>query len=292
MGIRNLTIGLVQTAVSEDVDQNLAKTRKSIQDAADRGAQVICLQELFATPYFAQKEEASLLELAETIPGRISSYLAHVAKECNITLVGGSIFERTDEGEYFNTCLIFNERGERLAKYRKMHIPHDPYYWEQFYFAPGDLGYAYADITLKHSKIAPLICYDQWFPEPARVLAINGVEIIFYPTAIGWYDQMLQEEPFSAQRWEDAMRAHASMNGIFVAAVNRVGVEEELTFWGASFIADPFGQIIAKASDTDEEVLVAEIDLNRVLESQDGWGFLRNRRPSSYAELILEKGEL
>src|SRR5271157_4473396 len=286
---RKLTIGLVQTAVSEDVDANLAKTQDCIQEAANRGAQVVCLQELFATQYFAQAEDAALFLLAEPIPGRISRFLANAAQSCGVTLVGGSLFERTESGEYYNTTLIFNERGEQIAQYRKMHIPHDPFYWEQFYFAPGNLGYVHADISTPAAKIAPLICYDQWFPEPARILALRGVEIIFYPTAIGWFDQMQRDEPFSAQRWEDAMRAHASMNGIYVAAVNRVGVEGNLTFWGGSFIADPFGQVVAKASDTNEEILVTDVELSRVDDSQDGWGFLRNRRPDSYLGIDEEK---
>jgi predicted amidohydrolase len=282
---RTLTIGLVQTAVSEDIDANLAKTQDCIRAAADRGAEVVCLQELFATQYFAQTEDKDLFQLAETIPGKISSYLSNIAQECNTTLVGGSLFERAENGEFYNTSLIFNERGEEIARYRKMHIPHDQYYWEQFYFAPGNLGYVFTEITPRHGKIAPLICFDQWYPEPARALALKGVEIIFYPTAIGWFDQMLEAEPFSAQRWEDAMRAHASLNGIYVAAVNRVGVEGNLTFWGRSFIADPFGQVVARASETEEEMLIATVDLGRVFESQDGWNFLRNRRPDSYGNL-------
>ncbi len=286
MGSRTLKIGLVQTTVGTDVEANFEKTEAHIEEAASRGAQLVCLQELFAMPYIAQKEEASKRKLAEPIPGKTSKFLAAAAREYHVVVVGGSLYEQGKDGNPYNTTLIFDEAGARLAKYRKVHIPHDPYYWEQYYFTPGDLGYVSATVTPAKAKIAPLICYDQWFPEPARVLALSGVEVIFYPTAIGWYDEMHKAEPFSAQRWEDAMRAHASMNGIFVVATNRVGAEGVLEFWGGSFIADPFGQVVARASSSNEEVLIAEIDLDMVFQSQDGWGFLRNRRPSSYKELV------
>lgn len=285
MGERTIVVGLIQTQVSEDVAANLTKTRDCIQQVADGGAQLVCLQELFATQYFAQIEDGNLFSLAEPIPGRTSQFLATTAQECGVSLVGGSIFERTNSGEFFNTAVVFDESGTLVARYRKTHIPHDPNYWEQFYFSPGNLGYVQATINAHAVKIAPLICYDQWFPEPARILALRGVEIIFYPTAIGWFDQMREGEPFSAQRWEDAMCAHASMNGIYVAAVNRVGVEGNLTFWGRSFVADPFGQVLCRTSDSAEETLVVEVDLDRVQESQDGWGFLRNRRPDTYGEI-------
>ncbi len=286
MGSRTLKIGLVQTAVATDVEANFERTEARIEEAATRGAQVVCLQELFALPYIAQKEEASKRILAEPIPGKASKFLTAAAREYHVVVVGGSLYEQGKDGNLYNTTLVFDEAGARLAKYRKVHIPHDPYYWEQYYFTPGDLGYVSATVTPAKVKIAPLICYDQWFPEPARALALSGVEVIFYPTAIGWYDEFRKAEPFSAQRWEDAMRAHASMNGVFVAAANRVGTEDNLEFWGGSFIADPFGQVVAKASSTEEQVLVAEIDLDLVFKSQDGWGFLRNRRPGSYKELV------
>ncbi len=286
MAHRTLKIGLVQTTVGADIDVNFEKTEARIAEAASRGAQVVCLQELFAMPYIAQKEEAAKRKLAEPIPGRTSKFLATVSQKCRVILVGGSLYEQGKDGKLYNTALIFDETGAMLAKYRKMHIPHDPYFWEQYYFTPGDLGYVSATVTPAKVKLAPLICFDQWFPEPARILALSGVEVIFYPTAIGWYDEFRREESFSAQRWEDTMRAHASMNGVFVAAANRVGIEDNLEFWGGSFIADPYGQVVARASSTNEEVLVADIDLERVFQSQDGWGFLRNRRPGSYKELV------
>ncbi len=286
MVARTLKIGLVQTTTGTDIEANFEKTETRIEEAASRGAQVVCLQELFAMAYIAQKEDAAKRKLAEPIPGKTSKFLAAAAREYHVTIVGGSLYEQGKDGNLYNTTLIFDEAGARLTKYRKMHIPNDPYYWEQYYFTPGDLGYVSATVTPAKVKVAPLICYDQWFPEPARDLALSGVEVIFYPTAIGWYDEMRKEEPFSAQRWEDAMRAHASMNGIFVAATNRVGIEGVLEFWGGSFIADPFGQVLARASSTEEQVLVADIKLDLVFKSQDGWGFLRNRRPGSYMELV------
>jgi N-carbamoylputrescine amidase len=200
-----------------------------------------------------------------------------------VQLVGGSIYEKGDDGRFYNTALIFDSRGELTAKYRKMHIPQDPNYYEQHYFAPGDLGYV--RVNTGKAVIAPLICYDQWYPEAARVNAIQGAQIIFYPTAIGWFKELRRDEPFSARRWEDAMRAHGSLNGIFVAAVNRVGREGDLRFWGGSFVADPFGEVVARASHSREQVIVASLDLNRISISQEGWRFLHNRRPSSYTDL-------
>ena len=279
-----LKIGLIQTKVSENVEENLAKTARFIKQAARRGAEIVCLQELFAYRYFAQTKNERFFELAEPIPGRLSQFLAKCASENRIVLVGGSIYERGAAGKFYNTSLIFDSRGRLTGKYRKMHIPQDPKYYEQDYFAPGDLGYI--QVSTGNVVIAPLICYDQWYPEAARVNALEGAQIIFYPTAIGWFKELKRDEPFSARRWEDAMRAHASLNGIFVAAVNRVGREKDLRFWGGSFVADAFGEVVARASHAKEELLVASIDLQQIRESQDGWRFLHNRRPHSYADLI------
>jgi N-carbamoylputrescine amidase len=278
-----LRLGLVQTRASHDVDRNLATAGRLIGVAAGRGARIVCLPELFAGRYFAQVEDQDFLDLAEPVPGRISRFLADCAKRSRVTLVGGSLYELARDGKRYNTTLIFGPDGAVLGKYRKMHIPHDPKYYEQYYFTPGNLGYV--QVPVGGAVVAPLICYDQWFPEAARINAIRGAEVIFYPTAIGWFDELKRDEPFSAQRWEDAMRSHASMNGIYVAAVNRVGREGHLRFWGGSFIADPFGEVVARASRTKEEALVADIDLRRIRESQEGWGFLRNRRPASYRTL-------
>ncbi len=295
-----IKIGLVQTAVSDNIDANLAKTAKFIKEAAKKGAQIVCLQELFATRYFAQVEDKRFFALAEKIPGKLTNFLSDCAKENKITLVGGSFYEKGEDSKYYNTTLIFNEKGQIISKYRKVHIPHDPSYYEQYYFAPGNLGFVQVDINIKNDasknliadkfgtsvKIAPLICYDQWFPEAARANALKGTQLIFYPTAIGWFPELKKHEPFSAKRWENVMRGHASMNGIFVAAVNRVGKEDKMDFWGGSFIADPYGEVVARASSTKEQVLVAEIDLELIEHSQEGWGFLRNRRPGMYKGLV------
>ena len=279
-----LKIGLVQTKVSEDVEENLAKTARFIKQAARRGAGIVCLQELFAQRYFAQTKDATFFTRAETLPGQLSRFLSKCASDYQVFLIGGSIYERGEDGKFYNTSLIYDSRGRLAGKYRKMHIPHDPNYYEQYYFSPGNLGYV--QVNTGKTVVAPLICYDQWYPEAARVNAIQGAQVIFYPTAIGWFKELKRDEPFSARRWEDAMRAHASLNGIFVAAVNRVGREDDLRFWGASFIADPFGEVVARASHSKEEVLVASIDLKRIRESQEGWRFLHNRRPQSYADMV------
>ncbi len=284
MAENKIKLGLVQSEVSEDIDANLNKTAKLVNAASRKGAKIICLQELFATRYFAQTKNKKYFSYAEKIPGKITCFLSNAAKENNIALVGGSLFEKGDDSKYYNTALIFNEEGKIVSKYRKIHIPYDQKYYEQFYFSPGNLGFVQAKFS--NVTISPLICYDQWYPEASRINAIKGSQIIFYPTAIGWFNEMKKDEPWSSKRWEDAMRAQASMNGVFVAAANRIGKEESLDFWGSSFIADPFGNVIAKASGSKEEALVAEIDLNRIKESQEGWGFLRNRQPKGYAELI------
>ncbi len=287
-----IKIGLVQTKVGSSIQQNLDKTAKYIGKAAEKGASIVCLQELFATRYFAQKESKEFFGLAEPPSGRLAKFLSKAAKDAKITLVGGSLFEKGEGKKHYNTCLVFNPQGKLIAKYRKIHIPYDPKYYEQHYFYSGNLGYVQADAAIYNKggsiRIAPLICYDQWYTEAARINALKGAQIIFYPTAIGWFDYLRKNEPFSARRWEDAMRAHASMNGVYVAAVNRVGVEDELDFWGSSFIADPFGEVVARASDKKEEVLVAEIDIGKVAMSQEGWGFLRNRKPKSYGDLCIQ----
>ena len=281
---KGIRIGLIQTKVGEDVDENLAKTARLIKLAARKGAEIVCLQELFAYRYFAQVKDDRFFDLAEQIPGRLSQFLSDCAAANRVLVIGGSIYERGDDGKFYNTSLIFDTRGNLAGKYRKMHIPHDPNYYEQHYFSPGDLGYV--QVNAGRAVVAPLICYDQWYPEAARVNAIQGAQIIFYPTAIGWFKELRRDEPFSARRWEDAMRAHASLNGIFVAAVNRVGRERDLQFWGGSFVADPFGEVVARASHSKEQVLVASLDLTRIRDSQEGWRFLHNRRPQSYTDLL------
>jgi len=284
MGGNKIKIGLVQAQVSEDIDANLEKTAKYIHEASKKGADIVCLQELFAIRYPAQKEDKSAFSLAEKIPGKITNFLSKAAKENKVALVGGSLFEKGDDNKYYNTSLIFNEAGNIIAKYRKIHIPNDQFYYEKFYFSPGNSGFVQAGI--KGIIISPLICYDQWYPEAARINALNGSQVIFYPTAIGWFDEMKEKEPWTIKRWQDSMRSHASLNGVYVAAVNRVGKEDNLEFWGNSFIADPFGGMVAQASGSKEEVLLAEIDLSRVKTSQEGWMFLKNRQPKDYSELV------
>ena len=284
MAKSSLKIGLIQTKVGENLDDNLDKTARCIKEAAKKGAEIVCLQELFAHRYFAQTKDDRFFDLAEPVPGRLSRFLADCALSSDVLLIGGSIYEKGDDGKFYNTSLIFDRRGKLAGKYRKMHIPHDPNYYEQYYFSPGDIGYI--QVNTGGAVVAPLICYDQWYPEAARINTIQGAQIIFYPTAIGWFKELKREEPFSAQRWEDAMRAHASLNGIFTAAVNRVGREGDLRFWGGSFVADPFGEVVARASRSKEEVLIARLDLSRIRISQDGWRFLHNRRPHSYTDLV------
>lgn len=279
-----MKVGLIQTKVGDDLEENLEKTAALIKQAAKKSAEVVCLQELFAYRYFAQTKDDRFFDIAEPVPGRLSRFLSKCASANRVFLIGGSIYEKGDAGKFYNTSLIFDTKGKLVGKYRKMHIPHDPKYYEQYYFSPGDLGYV--QVKAGNAVVAPLICYDQWYPEAARVNTIQGAQVIFYPTAIGWFPELRRDEPFSAQRWEDAMRAHASLNGIFTAAVNRVGREGDLRFWGGSFVADPFGEVIARASRTSEEVLVADLDLDRVPASQEGWRFLHNRRPQSYTDLV------
>ena len=282
--IFSIKIGLIQAKASGKIDENFVKTAKCVKIAAGKGASIVCLQELFSAKYFAQKENKEFFKSAEKIPGKITNFLSKTAKDNKITLVAGSLFEKAEDGKYYNTSLIFDEKGNLKAKYRKIHIPHDPKYYEQYYFSSGNLGYVQFDAH--DAKIAPLISYDQWFPEAARINALKGAQIIFYPTAIGWTGEMKKNEPFSAQRWENAMCGHASMNGVYVAAVNRVGKEEDIDFWGSSFVANPFGEVVKRASSRKEEVLVVEIDLSKVASSQEGWGFLKNRKPMSYRDLM------
>ncbi len=277
-------IALIQTSMVADQQANKDHFAELIAKTMAQHVDIICLPELFTSQYFAQTEDQSLFSIAEPIPGPTTSFLQEQAKKHQVTIIGGSIYEKGEGDHLYNTALIIDESGQIQLKYRKMHIPQDPHYYERFYFTPGNLGYkSYAKEGL---KIAPLICYDQWFPEPARILALRGVHLICYPTAIGWIAQMKNEEPFSRKRWEDVMCAHASMNGVYVAACNRVGTEKEINFWGNSFIADPFGQVIARASSTEEEILIGTIDTENILNSQEGWGFLQHRRPESYEELM------
>ena len=280
-----ITVALIQNSYEENVKNNIEKNLIKIKEASKIGADFVSLSELHNSLYFCQREDTEFFKLAEEIPGNSTEIYGKLSKELNITLLI-SIFEKRARGIFHNTALIL-DRGEIAGIYRKMHIPDDPGFYEKFYFTPGDLGFEPIDTSI--GRVGVLICWDQWFPEAARIVTLKGAQIIFYPTAIGFFEQMKNTEPFSAQRWEDAMRSHASLNGVFVAAVNRVGKEGDIEFWGGSFVADPFGQMVVKANSTDEEIVFATLDLDKIFESQDGWGFLRNRRTDSYSMLLEKK---
>ncbi|MHA1746555.1 MAG: nitrilase-related carbon-nitrogen hydrolase [Promethearchaeota archaeon] len=280
MEFHTLRIALLQMHPTDNLQDNFDKSAQMIAQAVKQGAQLICLPELFTAPYFPQEENTQHFSTAEPISGPTSEFLCTQAQQNQVMIVGGSIFEKTPEGKYYNTTLVIDPTGQICGKYRKTHIPYDPHYYEKFYFSPGDLGF----IQVKTDKftISPLICYDQWYPEPARINTLHGAQLLIYPTSIGWFPQLRKDEPFSAQRWENVMCAHASMNGIYVAAVNRVGKDKDLEFWGGSFIADPFGNIVVKGSATHEEVIIGEISTEKIYDSQEGWGFLKNRRTDLY----------
>jgi N-carbamoylputrescine amidase len=282
------TIGLIQMSCSPDPRENFAKAESRIREAAKKGAQIICLQELFRSQYFCREENADLFELAEPIPGPSSESLAKLSRELNVAIVG-SLFERRAAGVYHNTAVISDAGGESLGKYRKMHIPDDPLYYEKFYFTPGDLGFPNFDT--RFGRIGVLVCWDQWYPEGARLSSLGGANIIFYPTAIGWHPA--EKKEFGAAQldaWRTIQRSHAIANGVFVAAVNRVGYEgtpeSGLEFWGHSFICDPFGQVLAEASSDKEEILIVECDPKRVEETRRNWPFLRDRRIDAYSPIL------
>ena len=262
---RIVQLGLVQRRATRDAAENLRRTIEGIREAARRGAQIVCTQELFLGPYFCQTEDHEFFKLAEPIPGPTTEAMQALAKELGIVIVA-SLFEKRAEGLYHNTAAIIDADGSYLGKYRKMHIPDDPQYLEKFYFTPGDLGFKAWDT--KFGRIGVLVCWDQWYPEGARLTAMQGAEILFYPTAIGWLmPEKAEHGERQANSWETIQRAHAIANGVYVCAVNRVGHEdgpnEGIEFWGNSFVADPSGMVVAKAGQ-DEEVMVVPVDLARV----------------------------
>lgn len=277
---------------TNDPAANLKKAVEKVREAAGKGARIISLQELFRSLYFCQSEDVSQFALAETIPGPTTETLSKLAKELKVVLIA-SLFEKRTEGVYHNTTAVIDADGKLLGKYRKMHIPDDPNYYEKFYFTPGDLGFK--TFETRYGKIGVLICWDQWFPEAARLTALNGAQILFYPTAIGWHTNEKKEVCRQQQEaWETIQRGHAVANGVFVAAVNRVGEEGELRFWGQSFVASPFGQVLQKADAQKEETLIVECDLNQVSETRQHWPFLRDRRVDAYAglnHLLLDQPE-
>lgn len=276
-------VGLVQMSCDPKPEVNLKKAIARIGEAAKKGAQIICLQELFRSQYFCQTEDIALFKLAETIPGPTTAALSEVARQKKVVIIA-SIFEKRTAGVYHNTAVVIDATGKITGKYRKMHIPDDPLYYEKFYFTPGDLGFQTHDT--KYGKIGALVCWDQWFPEAARLTALSGSQFLFYPTAIGWLPDE-NEEMNQAQHsaWETIQRAHAIANGVYVVVVNRVGREGKLNFWGQSFVADPFGRVIARASADKEEVLVVDCDLGKIEETRQNWPFLRDRRIDFYMPL-------
>jgi N-carbamoylputrescine amidase len=285
-------LGLIQMSAGDDLAANLSRTMERISAAAKNGAQIVCLQELFRSRYFCQSEDTKNFKLAETIPGPTSEALADVARQEEIVIVA-SIFEKRSAGVYHNTAVIIDADGSIAGKYRKMHIPDDPLYYEKFYFTPGDLGFP--SFETRYARVAALVCWDQWFPEGARLAALSGAQVLFYPTAIGWIPnepRAVAENQRSA--WQLIQRSHAVANGVFVAAVNRVGREGKIKFWGQSFVAGPFGEIVAQAGSNREEVLIAKCDLGKIEETRQSWPFLRDRRIDAYGAMqsrLLETDE-
>jgi N-carbamoylputrescine amidase len=291
---RKYNVGLVQMRMGPDPEVNFASAIRHIREAARLGANIVCLPELFGAQYFCQREDLRLFDLAEPIPGPSTSALGEVAREDRVVIVA-SLFERRAPGLYHNTAVTLGLDGNIASVYRKMHIPDDPLYYEKYYFAPGDLGFRAVDTAF--GRVGTLVCWDQWYPEGARLTALQGAEVLFYPTAIGWHPA--EKDEFGAaqyEAWQTIQRAHAIANGVYVAGVNRVGHEHGdilgnkadgpgLQFWGGSFLADPFGRIVAKASHDAEEILLGEIDVALIEETRRNWPFLRDRRIDAYAPI-------
>lgn len=283
--MNNVNIGLVQMSCSENVQENIEKTIAKIKEAAANGAQIICLQELFSSLYFCDVEDHNNFKLGETIPGPTTEIMQKLAKELEVVLVV-SLFEKRAQGLYHNTAAIIDADGAYLGKYRKMHIPDDPGYYEKFYFTPGDLGYQVWQT--KFGKIGVLICWDQWYPEAARITSLMGADILFYPTAIGWdldeKNQAINQEQYDA--WQTIQRSHAIANGLYVVSVNRIGIEANQKFWGGSFIANPHGRLLYLASHDQEETHVETLDLEKTEYYRTTWPFLRDRRIDSYDGIL------
>jgi N-carbamoylputrescine amidase len=286
-------VGLIQMSCSPHADENVEKAVARTREAARNGAQIVCLQELFRSQYFCREEDADLFDLAETIPGPSIEALAPIAKEHHVVIVV-PVFEKRATGLYHNSAAVIDADGSLLGLYRKMHIPDDPLFYEKFYFTPGDLGFRNFDT--RYGRIAVLICWDQWYPEGARLASLGGAQILFYPTAIGWHPaEKAQYGASQRDAWRTIQRSHAIANGIFVAAPNRVGYEgppptsagkSGLEFWGSSFIADPFGVLLADGSTDQEEILIAECDPARSEDVRRNWPFLRDRRIDAYGPIL------
>ena len=284
-------VGLIQMHSTKDAADNLARAVEKIREAAKRGAQIVCMDELFHGEYFCRTENAELFNLAEDSPGPTTDVLTKVARENKVAIVA-SLFERRAAGLYHNTCAVIDADGSFLGKYRKMHIPDDPLYYEKFYFTPGDLGFPTFDTQF--GRIGVQICWDQWYPEGSRAVALGGAQVIFYPTSIGWHPA--EKAEFGAAQldaWKTIQRGHAIANGVYVAVVNRVGYEGNaaagdagLEFWGNSFVADPFGQVVAEAAQDKEEILVVECDPAKSEDTRRNWPFLRDRRVDAYEPIL------
>ncbi len=288
-GKKKFTAGLLQLSMNSNPEENMKNAVSWINKAAKEGAEVICLPELFRSQYFCQEENTKYFSLAETIPGPTTDTLSAEAKKNNIVIIA-PVFERRAAGVYHNSLVLIDASGEISGLYRKMHIPDDPAYYEKYYFTPGDLGYK--SFNTEYGKIGTLICWDQWYPESARLTALKGASILFYPTAIGWHPHEKEEHgAVQLESWRTIQRGHAIANGVYVAAVNRAGLEKlsedsaGIQFWGSSFISDPQGIIIAQASENKEEVILGEIDLERIDYVRHNWPFLRDRRIDSYIDI-------
>ena len=288
MAVDEFVLGLVQMQCATEPAPNMAKAVAKTREAATLGAQIVCLPELFLSPYFCHTHDLRLFDLAEPIPGPRTEILSRAAKDCGVVLVA-SLFERQEPGLFYNTAVVFDADGTLLGKYRKMHIPHDPLFFEKYYFRPGDLGFKV--FSTRFGKVGTLVCWDQWFPEGARLTALAGAEVLVYPTAIGWHPR--EKVEFGKQQhdaWETIQRSHAIANGLYVTAINRVGFEpsphgEGLEFWGASFVSDPFGVIVARGSHSEEQVIVVRCSRSRREEVRRNWPFFRDRRIDAYGEL-------
>ena len=289
---RKTSVALIQMRCSADPDANVRRASELLREAAARGAQVACLPELFRTQYFCQVEDHGFFDLAEPIPGPTSEVLSGIARETGMTILG-SLFERRAAGVYHNTSVVIGGDGSILGRYRKMHIPDDPLYYEKFYFTPGDLGFQ--AIATDHATVGTLVCWDQWYPEAARLTALKGAEILFYPTAIGWHPaEKAEYGEAQADAWHTMQRAHAISNGVYVMAINRIGHEGPesggIEFWGGSFAADPFGRVIARASADREEVLIVDCDPALIETTRQHWPFLRDRRIDAYGPIVQRFG--
>jgi predicted amidohydrolase len=281
---RPVTIALAQFAMSSEPDQNLDQALSLIKEAADRKADIVCLPELFRSPYFCVEEKCAR-DYAEELPGVVGAALCKAAKEFSINIVGGSIYERASTGKLYNTSLVINKAGELLGTYRKVHIPHDPAFYEMNYFAPGDQGFKVFDLGI--AKVGVLICYDQWFPEAARSVALAGADIIFYPTAIGRVADLPCVEGDWQHAWQSVQCGHAVANNLVVCAVNRVGTEGSSTFWGGSFICNGFGQVVARGTE-QAGLIIADVDLGHSKYVRDSWRFFASRRPNQYNTVVKE----